>query len=56
MVQPWAANVRSSSPLGTGVRPSTRVSTSDWDTLGRVNSQFRAAAAANTLDTPGITR
>ena len=54
-VQPQAASFSSASPSGTGVRPASRVRIALWLRPGMVNSVFNAAAAANTLLTPGTT-
>ena len=49
----WAANDRTASPSGMGVRPPSRVSTTDCATCGTVSSSPAAAAAAPSDDTPG---
>ena len=54
MEHPWDANAVRSSPAGTGVRPAIRVMIRLWLTPGRVYSAPRAAAAAQKLDTPGV--
>ena len=55
-VAPVCAKAAASSPLGMGVRPGVRVSTTLWLTSGQVSSQPRAAAAPKTLLTPGTMR
>ena len=55
MVLPCSASFFSCSRSGTGVRPSARVMMTVWLTLGRVYSAFRAAAAPQKEDTPGVT-
>ena len=53
MVAPWAARLASFSRSGTGVRPSMRVMMTVWLTVGKVYSEFSAAAAPQKLETPG---
>ena len=43
------------SRFGTGVRPAMRVMMTLWLTPGRVYSPSTAPAAAQKLDTPGVT-
>ena len=52
-VAPVRAKAAAVSPAGMGVRPGVRVRTTLWLTPGRVSSRPSAAAAANTLLTPG---
>ena len=55
-VAPVRAKAAACSPAGMGVRPGVRVRTTLWAVSGPVSSQPRAAAAANTLLTPGVMR
>ena len=55
MELPWPARLEIRSRSGTGVRPAMRVRMSVWLTPGRVYSSFRLAAAAQKLETPGVT-
>ena len=55
IVEPLSAMVRMPSPAGMGVRPESRVITTDWLIPGSVYSWRSAAAAPQKLDTPGTT-
>ena len=52
---PCSASRAMLSHSGTGVRPAMRVRITVWLTPGSVYSAFRAAAAPQKLETPGVT-